>query len=394
MESPDLLGGHPGRRAGRCPRRAGAQRPRRARTRTSWPAPSRRPARGCSTPSRTTPTPPARSGRPSCAEQVLDVVRDHGAFLVEDDWAHDFGITTDAAPVAAHDDAGHVVYLRSLTKSVSPAMRVAAVIARGPARERILADRGRRVDVRQRPAPGGRPRRRHPARLADPPARRARSSSGPAATCWSAACASTPRRPTSSTCPTGGLNLWVRLPDGTDLDQARPRLRARRGRSSRRGPSGSRPSRPGRSSGSTTPAPTRVLSRKARGSWARRSTAPPAGRPAAVRRYSGASSAWGAASVTSPARSGRARRRASQRRLPEAGPGPRIRRRGCHPSQVPRRGSTRCVAGRGRRGAGCEGPGCSRAAGSASACVTSPRRTDWYRSESTCERRSVGATSW
>ena len=52
-------------------------------------------------------------------EQVLDVVREHGAFLVEDDWAHDFGITTDSAPVASLDDSGHVVYLRSLTKSVS-----------------------------------------------------------------------------------------------------------------------------------------------------------------------------------------------------------------------------------------------------------------------------------
>lgn len=43
-------------------------------------------------------------------------------------------------PLVGHDD-GHVIYLRSLTKSVSPALRVAAVIARGPARERILADR-------------------------------------------------------------------------------------------------------------------------------------------------------------------------------------------------------------------------------------------------------------
>ena len=75
-------------------------------------------------------------------EQVLDVVREHGAFLVEDDWAHDFGITTDSVPVASLDDSGHVVYLRSLTKSVSPAIRIAAVIARGPARDRILADRG------------------------------------------------------------------------------------------------------------------------------------------------------------------------------------------------------------------------------------------------------------
>ncbi|HWJ65251.1 MAG TPA: PLP-dependent aminotransferase family protein [Nocardioides sp.] len=75
------------------------------------------------------------------AEEVLEVVRAHGAFLVDDDWAHDFGIDTDARPLAAHDDAGHVVYLRSLTKSVSPAVRVAAVVARGPVRERILGDR-------------------------------------------------------------------------------------------------------------------------------------------------------------------------------------------------------------------------------------------------------------
>lgn len=74
------------------------------------------------------------------ADQVMDVVRRHRAFLIEDDWACDFGITTQPTPVAARDDAGHVIYLRSLTKSVSPAVRIAAVIARGPARERILAD--------------------------------------------------------------------------------------------------------------------------------------------------------------------------------------------------------------------------------------------------------------
>ncbi|MFJ2621129.1 PLP-dependent aminotransferase family protein [Glutamicibacter sp. NPDC087344] len=73
-------------------------------------------------------------------ESVLQIVRKHGAFLIEDDWAHDFGITADSAPLAARDDSGHVVYLRSLTKSVSPAVRVAGLIVRGPARERILAD--------------------------------------------------------------------------------------------------------------------------------------------------------------------------------------------------------------------------------------------------------------
>jgi DNA-binding transcriptional MocR family regulator len=75
------------------------------------------------------------------AEQTLEAVRTHGAFIVDDDWAHDFVIDRDPRPVAAMDDAGHVVYLRSLTKSVSPSIRVAAVIARGPARERIFNDR-------------------------------------------------------------------------------------------------------------------------------------------------------------------------------------------------------------------------------------------------------------
>src|SRR4051794_11840326 len=73
------------------------------------------------------------------AVQILDVVRDHGAFLVEDDWAHDFGISTAPRPLAAQDDAGHVVYLRSLTKSVSPARPPPAAPPRGPAGDRTLA---------------------------------------------------------------------------------------------------------------------------------------------------------------------------------------------------------------------------------------------------------------
>ncbi|WP_029089776.1 PLP-dependent aminotransferase family protein [Brevibacterium album] len=74
------------------------------------------------------------------AERVLKIVRRHRAFLVEDDWARDFAVSAETSPLAARDDAGHVVYLRSLTKSVSPAVRVAGLIARGPARERIAAE--------------------------------------------------------------------------------------------------------------------------------------------------------------------------------------------------------------------------------------------------------------
>ncbi|KAB1655371.1 PLP-dependent aminotransferase family protein [Pseudoclavibacter chungangensis] len=78
---------------------------------------------------------------PARRERVLSTVREFGAFLVEDDWARDFGIEDAPVPIAAYDDSGHVVYVRSLSKSVSPAIRVGAVIARGPVRERLLADR-------------------------------------------------------------------------------------------------------------------------------------------------------------------------------------------------------------------------------------------------------------
>jgi DNA-binding transcriptional MocR family regulator len=152
------------------------------------------------------------------AEQVLDVVRHHGAFLVEDDWAHDFGISSTPRPIAAQDEAGHVVYLRSLTKSVSPALRIAAVIARGPARERILADRSAEsmyvsgllqaaaLDVVTQPAwqthlrgVRGQLRARRDL-LVDSLREHAPQAHVDAV-------------------PPGGLNLWARLPDATDLDQ-------------------------------------------------------------------------------------------------------------------------------------------------------------------------------
>ncbi|MEV7571610.1 PLP-dependent aminotransferase family protein [Pseudarthrobacter sp. NPDC089323] len=156
---------------------------------------------------------------PGRGEEVLEVVRAHGAFVVEDDWAHDFGITSDPVPLATRDDAGHVVYIRSLTKSVSTAIRVAAVVARGPARERILAHRAAEsmyvsgllqaaaLDVVTQPG-------------------------------WQTHLRSLRQQLQSrrdllvtsirehvpqahvELLPKGGLNLWLRMPDGTDL----PRL--------------------------------------------------------------------------------------------------------------------------------------------------------------------------
>lgn len=148
---------------------------------------------------------------------VLETVRRYDAFLIEDDWAHDLGIDTEPHPIAALDDGGHVIYLRSLTKSVSPALRVAAVIARGPARDRILTDRAAEsmyvsgllqtaaLDVISQPAwrthlRGFRANlRTRRDLLLDSITRHAPGV-------------------TIETIPLGGLNLWARLPEGSEVD--------------------------------------------------------------------------------------------------------------------------------------------------------------------------------
>jgi DNA-binding transcriptional MocR family regulator len=150
---------------------------------------------------------------------VLDLVREHGAFLIEDDWAHDFGIDADPVPLAARDDGGHVVYLRSLTKSVSLAVRIAGIVARGPARERIHAGaqaesmyvsgllQAVALDVITQPA-----WRTHLRSVGHQLAARRDLLAG----------ALREHVPAGhlEAVPRGGLNLWLRLPDTADL----PRL--------------------------------------------------------------------------------------------------------------------------------------------------------------------------
>lgn len=150
------------------------------------------------------------------ATAVLDIVRRHGAFLVEDDWARDLAIDAETRPLAARDDSGHVIYLRSLTKSVSPALRVGALVARGPARDRILADRAAEsmyvsgllqaaaLDVVTQPG-----WRTHLRGLRGQlRARRDLLLAGIREHAPSAHVEAT---------PLGGLNVWARLPDGTDV---------------------------------------------------------------------------------------------------------------------------------------------------------------------------------
>jgi DNA-binding transcriptional MocR family regulator len=155
---------------------------------------------------------------PSLADKVLDTVRRHGAFLIEDSSALDFGITADPSPIAARDDSGHVVYLRALTKSVSPSVRVAGLIARGPAYERILADtqadsmyvsgmlQAVALDVVTQPA-----WRTHLRRLRHQlEARRDLLVSSLREHAPDAHLDAVPK---------GGLNLWLRLPDTTNVER-------------------------------------------------------------------------------------------------------------------------------------------------------------------------------
>ncbi|ANY07998.1 aminotransferase-like domain-containing protein [Pseudonocardia sp. HH130630-07] len=149
---------------------------------------------------------------------VLEIARTHGAFVVEDDWAHDFGITAGSRPLVADDGDGHVVYLRSLTKSVSPAVRVAALIARGPARDRIAADQAAgsmyvsdvlqevALDVVTQPGQAGRLRalRRRLRTRRDHLLGQVREHVDGARV---------------DSVPDGGLHLWVQLPDDIDLDR-------------------------------------------------------------------------------------------------------------------------------------------------------------------------------
>jgi DNA-binding transcriptional MocR family regulator len=147
---------------------------------------------------------------------VAAAVRDAGAFLIEDDYARDLTIDGDAPPpLAADDPDGHVVHVRSLTKSAAPGLRIAAIGARGPAGARLRTARllddlfvagplqQATLEVVTAPAWA-----RH--RRALRTALRARRDA--LLTALGRHLPDLAGQPV----PRGGLHLWVRLPDGTD----------------------------------------------------------------------------------------------------------------------------------------------------------------------------------
>jgi DNA-binding transcriptional MocR family regulator len=72
---------------------------------------------------------------------VLEVVRRAGAFVIEDDYAHDLAMEGTPPPPLVRELPSHVVYIRSLTKSAAPGLKIAAVAAVGPVFERLRTAR-------------------------------------------------------------------------------------------------------------------------------------------------------------------------------------------------------------------------------------------------------------
>jgi DNA-binding transcriptional MocR family regulator len=148
--------------------------------------------------------------------EVLEAVAAAGAFLIEDDWARDLVIDGVAPPpLAEQDPDGHVVHLRSLTKSAAPGLRVAAVTARGVAGVRLKAARiiddffvsgplqHATLELVSTPA-----WRRHRRML--------RTALGERRDALVAALGEHLPAWRLAGVPRGGLHVWVRLPDGVD----------------------------------------------------------------------------------------------------------------------------------------------------------------------------------
>jgi DNA-binding transcriptional MocR family regulator len=71
---------------------------------------------------------------------ILAIARRHGAFVIEDDFARHMTHADTAPtvpPMIADDPDGTVIHIRSLTKVISPNLRVGALAARGPVMARL-----------------------------------------------------------------------------------------------------------------------------------------------------------------------------------------------------------------------------------------------------------------
>jgi DNA-binding transcriptional MocR family regulator len=79
---------------------------------------------------------------PDRREAVLTAAARAGAFLLEDDWLRDFDLGAPSpAPLISDDPDGHVIYLRSVSKPIAAGLRVSGLAARGPVLARLRRGR-------------------------------------------------------------------------------------------------------------------------------------------------------------------------------------------------------------------------------------------------------------
>jgi DNA-binding transcriptional MocR family regulator len=69
--------------------------------------------------------------------EVLELAERMGAFVIEDDYARDLALAPAPPAPLFRGGSDHVVYLRSLTKSTAPGLRVAGIVAKGPIARRL-----------------------------------------------------------------------------------------------------------------------------------------------------------------------------------------------------------------------------------------------------------------
>lgn len=153
---------------------------------------------------------------PERRTEVLALAKQYGAFIIEDDWARHLTLEGHAPPpLFTQDPDGHVVTIATLSKPAAPGLRVGALVARGPAGERLrtarIADDMCVPALAQEIALGllaSSAWPRHIKRLRTGLRERRDAMVGEVH-------ASLPGARVVNV-PPGGIHLWVRLPDGTN----------------------------------------------------------------------------------------------------------------------------------------------------------------------------------
>lgn len=152
---------------------------------------------------------------PERREAVVRAAEEAGAFIIEDDYARDLCLQGTPPPPLAASAPERVVYLRSVTKSTAPGLRVAAIAALGPVRTRLRNARAAEDFFLSGPVQEtalqvltSRAWPRHLQHL--------RASLRERRDVMRSALARDLPHLQVTALPTGGFNLWVRLPGDTD----------------------------------------------------------------------------------------------------------------------------------------------------------------------------------